>query len=463
MRLAAVLGLVLVLGAGTAGSSAAQVVALDGGDRSGDGGPVLAGGRVVFGDSAGRVLRLFSAAPDGTGRQSLPPLSLDGDVGGWNLAADGERVAVRLTRRLRGSRYRTELFAGRLGEPLSELASRLREHRRLANEPAVWVGRDEVVTLERIGGSGGPQAIARSAAGAPRTVTLPPGADPSRLAVAGGLVAAPVPHNPALDRAVVVADLATGAELRRIPILGTGAPVLRLALGADGSVAFVSEVLGAGLVLFWAPAGASGFAVYHPPALPDGLVVSGNRAAIVTPAPGPAGQRVAVVELPGVLPPDLRSLHRAPVAFRGPVHAYVRSLAFDGAHVAWASDHCQLAAAMRSASRRSIPRGPCLRTVIATVEFGVSTIERFIRRRVIPVEVRCISGPGRLCRVRATAFGNVPIGSLSARVRQGRSRRLLVPVRGQRALQAVRRQPDLVLFCFRTRDPSGPTGRTGVC
>jgi hypothetical protein len=65
--------------------------------------------------------------------------------------------------------------------------------------------------------------------------------------------------------------------------------------------------------------------------------------------------------------------------------------------------------------------------------------------------------------VRATAFGNVPIGSLSARVRQGRSRRLLVPVRDRRALRAVRGQPDLVFFCFRMRDPSGRTGRTGVC
>lgn len=262
---------------------------------------------------------------------------------------------------------------------------------------------------------------------------------------------------------MVVADLATGAELRRIPILGTGAPVLRLALGADGSVAFASEVLGAGPVLFWSPAGTGGFAIFHPPPNPEALAVSGNRAAILTPARGPAGQRVAVVDLPGVLPPDLRSLYRAPVAFSGPVHAYVRSLAFDGAQVAWASDHCQLVADVRSASRWSVPRGPCLRTEIGTVEFDVTTIERFIRRRVVPVEVHCISGPARLCRLRATAFGNVPIGSISARVRQGRTRRLLVPVRGQRALRAVRRRPDLVLFCFRMRDPSGRTGRTGVC
>jgi hypothetical protein len=187
------------------------------------------------------------------------------------------------------------------------------------------------------------------------------------------------------------------------------------------------------------------------------------QAAIVTPAPGPAGQRVQVVELPDVLPPDLRRLHRAPVLFRGPVHAHVRSLAFDGTHVTWASDHCQLVARLESAPRRSIPRGPCLRTVIATVEFDVRTVERFIRRGVVPAEVRCLSGPGRLCRVRATAFGNVPSGSLTARIRQGRSRRLLVPIRGRRALRAVRRQPDLVLFCFRMRDPSGRTGQTGIC
>jgi hypothetical protein len=463
LRVATALCVALVLGAMAADSVSAQVVALDGGDRGASAGPVLAGGRVVFGDSARRALRLFSAAPDGAARQPLPPLSLDGELGSWDLAADGDRVAVRLSRRLRGSRYRTELFAGRLGEPLSGLASGLREHRRLANEPAVWVAGDEVVTLERMGNSGRVAAIARAAGRAPRTVTLPRGTDPSRLTVAGSLVAAPVPRNPDLDRAVVVADRATGAELRRIPILGTGAPVLRLALGADGSVAFVSEVLGAGLVLFWSPAGSDGFAIYHPPAQPDGLAVAGNRAAIVTPAPGPAGARVAVVDLPAVLPPGLRTLHRAPVAFRGPVHAYVRSLAFDGGHVAWSSDHCQLIADMRSASRRSIPRGPCLRTEIATLEFHVTTIERFIRRRVVPVAVRCISGPGRLCRVRATAFGNVPIGSVTARIRQGAARRLLVRVRSRKALRAVRRRPDLVLFCFRMRDPSGRTGRTGVC
>jgi hypothetical protein len=455
---AAVLALVATAAASPA---TAQVVPLDGGDRRGSGGPVLAGGRVVFGDSSGRVLRLSSAAPDGSDRRPLPPLSAGGDLGGWELGTDGERLAVRLTRLVRGSRYRTELFAGRLGEPLSELASGLREHTRMASQPAVWVAGDEVIALERH--AGGLRATARTSPGSARTLVLPPRADPRRLAVAGGLVAAPVRRNPSLDRAVVVADIATGAELRRIPIAAGGAAVLRLALGTDGSVAFTSELFGIGQVLFWSPAGSSGFAVYDSPAQPDGLALSGRRAAIVTPAPGPAGQRVQVVELPDILPPDLRRLHRAPVAFTGPVHAYVRSLAFDGTHLAWSSDHCQLVASLDSASRRSIPRGPCLRTVVATAEFDVQTIERFVRRRVVPAEVHCIWGPGRLCRVRATAFGNVPIGSLSARVRQGRSRRLLVPVRDRRALRAVRGQPDLVFFCFRMRDPSGRTGRTGVC
>jgi hypothetical protein len=183
----------------------------------------------------------------------------------------------------------------------------------------------------------------------------------------------------------------------------------------------------------------------------------------VSTAPGPAAQRVEVVQLPGVLPAELRRLHHAPLLFRGPAHAYMRSLAFDGTHLAWDSDHCRLAAGVRSASRWSIPRGPCLRTEIATREFAVETIRRSIRRRYIPVDVHCISGPGRRCRARATAFGNVPIGSLTARVRQGRTRRLRVPVRDRRALRAVRRQPDLVFFCFRMRDPSGRTGRTGVC
>ena len=226
---------------------------------------------------------------------------------------------------------------------------------------------------------------------------------------------------------------------------------------------FASDLFGIGPVLFWSPAGSSGFAVYDSPAQATGLSLAGGRAAIVRWAPGPAGQRVEVVELPEVLPPDLRRLHRAPVVFRGPIHDYVRSLAFDGTHLAWGTDHCRLVASLQSAPRRSIPRGPCLRTVIATTEFGVTTVEKFVRRRVVPAEVRCISGPGRLCRVRATAFGNVPIGSLTARIRQGRSRRLLVPIRGRRALRAVRRQPDLVLFCFRMRDPSGRTGQTGAC
>jgi hypothetical protein len=463
LRVAAALCIALVLGAVTAAPTAAQVVALDGGDRRAFAGPVLAGGRVVFGAPAGGTLRLFSAAPDGADRKPLPSLSVDGDLVSSYMATDGERLAVRLSRWLGGSRYRTELFAGPLGEPLSELASGLREHVRLTSEPVVWIAGDEVVTLERTGRSGRVAAVARAAGRAPRTLTLPPGADPRRLAVAGSLVAAPVPRNPELDRAVVVADRSTGAELRRIPILGPGAPVIHLAIGADGSVAFASEVPGAGLVLFWSPAGSDGFAIYHPPAQPDGLAVAGNRAAIVTPAPGPAGARVAVVDLPAVLPPGLRTLHRARVAFRGPAHAYVRSLAFDGSHIAWRSDRCQLVANVRSASRRSIPRGPCLRTEITTLEFGVSTIKRFIRRGVVPAAVRCISGPGRLCRVRATAFGNVPIGSVTARIRQGAARRLLVRVRGRQALRAVRRRPDLVLFCFRMRDPSGRTGRTGIC
>jgi hypothetical protein len=101
--------------------------------------------------------------------------------------------------------------------------------------------------------------------------------------------------------------------------------------------------------------------------------------------------------------------------------------------------------------------------VIATAEFGLETLKRSIRRRVVPAEVYCLTGPRRLCRVRAIAFGNVPIGSLAARIRQGRSRRLLVPIRGRRALRELRRQPDLVFFCFRMRDPSGKTGETGAC
>lgn len=466
MRFAGAAGLTLALMALAAATPpvGAQVIPLDGGDRRGDGGPVLTDGRVVFGDSVGRVLRLSSAAPDGTDRRQLPPLSLGGELADWELATDGERLAVRLAREAGAPRYRIELFAGRLGEPLAELASGLRDPRGMASQPAVWVAGDEVITLERTAGSNAVRATARVRAGAPRTVVLPPGADPRRLAVSGGLVAAPIRRNSALDRAVVVADFATGSVLRRVPILGgRGAPVLRLALGPDGSVAFTSAVAPVGHVLFWSPAGTSEFAIYDPPAQANGLVVSGRRAAIVSPAPGPTGQRVAVVDLPSTLPAELRRVHHAPVVFSGPVHDYVRSLAFDGTHLAWATDHCQLVASVESAPRWSIPRGPCLRTVIATAEFGLETLKRSIRRRVVPAEVYCLTGPRRLCRVRAIAFGNVPIGSLAARIRQGRSRRLLVPIRGRRALRELRRQPDLVFFCFRMRDPSGKTGETGAC
>lgn len=292
-------------------------------------------------------------------------------------------------------------------------------------------------------------------------VALPPGADPSVVAVAGNLGVAPVPEG-----ALVVFDLRSGAEVRQVS-LGAYDPVNLdgLAVSASGDVAATVPAGDGTGVLVWAPAGASRVRELATGGSRLGRVaVAGGRVAYVTGAGLREGVRVVVVDPAAVRDPTAgaraaASPHRAtgpahavasrraaapphrprgparaltprraaasaPAArgevLRGPAVYDVTSLSFDGAWVGFATPSCLYVA---SASGATLPAGPCPRTVVAA--------ER-LRGASPRLRVACINAAARTCRVRASARGR----TVTATVRRGQARVISVP-RGQLRVRTV--------------------------
>lgn len=271
-------------------------------------------------------------------------------------------------------------------------------------------------------------------------IALPPGADPSVVAVAGGLGVAPVPEG-----ALVVFDLRSGVEVRQVS-LGALDPVNLdgLALSPAGDVA-ASVPVGDGTgALVWAAAGESRVRVIARGERLGRVAVAGRRVAHVTGAGLREGVRVVVVDPAAVRDVDASAAAwtrragaapanpAAPAAaaalspadrgevLRGPAVYDVTSLSFDGAWVGFSSPTCLYVA---SGSGATLPAGPCARTEIAAEP---------LRGDAPRLRVACINAPARTCRVRASAGGR----TVTRTVRRGQARVLSVP-RGRLQVRTV--------------------------
>lgn len=282
-------------------------------------------------------------------------------------------------------------------------------------------------------------------------VTLPPGADPTVVAVAGTLGVAAVPEG-----ALVIFDLRSGVEVRQVS-LGPYDPVNLdgLALGPDGSVAATVPAGDGTGVLVWAPAGASRVRELAVGGSRLGRVaVAGGRVAYVTGAGLREGVRAVVVDpaalrdtgaraaragaaragapnagaaRAGAAPAPTAGVARAGAALgpnargevlRGPAVTDVTSLSFDGAWLGFSTPSCLYVA---SGSAATLPAGPCARTEVAAAAVRGG------------VRVACINAPARACRVR--------VGARTVSVPRGQARRIKGPAR------------------VRTVDPDGRTRR----
>lgn len=299
-------------------------------------------------------------------------------------------------------------------------------------------------------------------------IALPPGADPSVVAVAGGLGVAPVPEG-----ALVVFDLRSGVEVRQVS-LGALDPVNLdgLALSPAGDVAATVPVGDGTGALVWAAAGESRVRVIARGERLGRVAVAGRRVAHVTGAGLREGVRVVVVD-PGAVRDAGASAGRpasgtagaaaasraaapraaapraaapraaapraaapraaAPRAagaalspadrgevLRGPAVYDVTSLSFDGAWVGFSTPTCLYVA---SGSGATLPAGPCVRTEIAAEP---------LRGDAPRLRVACINAPSRTCRVRASAGGS----TVTRTVRRGQARVVTVP-RGRLQVRTV--------------------------
>ena len=147
------------------------------------------------------------------------------------------------------------------------------------------------------------------------------------------------------------------------------------------------------------------------------LAVAGALAAVAVPRRG----EIVLLDLPS-----------------GAVRARVPLGDFDGEHVAWATDGCQLVADVDSPRVDAIPRGPCLRTEAAfTLEVPSS----------VRVKVRCIAAPGPRCRIDLRVYG---------RSRRLARRVVTVPRRRERTVRVpVRAEGGITVLYGRVVDPDG--------
>jgi hypothetical protein len=229
---------------------------------------------------------------------------------------------------------------------------------------------------------------------------------------------------------IVLLDLPSGAARGRVPMGEfAGTDLLGLAVSEAGDVALTVEDGAGADYLGWAPAGAAeprivlgGDAFGH-------VSTAAGRIAMVQPAMRLDAARVVVLDPAGETPR---------VLFRGPPSAYVRGLDFDGEHVAWATDGCQLVADVDSPRVDVIPRGPCLRTEAAfTLEVPSS----------VRVKVRCIAAPGSRCRIDLRVYG---------RSRRLARRVVTVPRRRERTVRVPVRAADGIAVVYgRVIDPDG--------
>jgi hypothetical protein len=335
------------------------------------------------------------------------------------------------------------------GGPLNTALTRLRSTPTgavMATDRDFWAWAGGFVTLERSGKT--LRAVVTDDRGGIRVLALPAGAEPRTLAVSATTAAVVV----ARER-VAVLDLASGAVVRTV-VLGEvrDYDVTSLSVAADGALAVTAD--SGSDVLAWAPVGAQQFQVVMTGDRFGLVHVAGGRIAFVAPGGKTDAARPVVVEPRAGGEPTL--------LFRGPPAFQVESLDFDGVHVAWATQACQLVAkAEPAASTVTVPAGPCARTEVSITSFATPEIPR--RNPGLPVYVRCLTAPTARCRldVRAYGFDGKRLGRLRTTVPRGARRLLRVPL-GRRDADRLRRADDNpTYFIIRTIDADGKIRRLG--
>ncbi|MBE2314827.1 hypothetical protein DVA67_002480 [Solirubrobacter sp. CPCC 204708] len=438
-------GLVLAGALFAAAPAGAQSVEALEARELGEGGPVLDAGTVVWSrGEGGDGVRVSARAAAGgpvahLGRASSGAAS----AGSWRLAAGAGRVGLRVVSGRGG--VGALLSAPFGGAPLRRSVPR---GATMAADRDFWAWSGGYVTLERSGPALG--AVVTGADGSVRRLALPAGARVRTLAVAGSLAAVSV------GQAVVVFDLATGAEVRRVAL--DAMSVGSLSVDPSGALAATGESEYGVDVLAWAPVGAGAFEVVTTGG-DFGLVsLAGGRIAYVASRGLDEGARAVVVEpRPGSENPT--------VLFRGPPAFQIETLDFNGSHVAWSSQACQfLSLAAPAASGVTVPAGPCARSDVAVTVYSTPTLGH--RNPSLPVIIRCLTAPTAGCRVDVRAYeigrSGSRLGRARATVPRGARRTVRVPI-GARAAARLRRA-DIeggAYYVIRTIDPDGRTRQVG--
>ena len=404
-----------LLGAITlAPAAAADVRALA--DRDFQGAPALDGDRVVYVNPDHNRLRVFQQplAGGAAGELARVPEPSSRIVGRptWDLAAGAAGLALRM-QPVSGP---SQLLAGPPRGPLA-LIRRGNRGAPLVEERDLFSVPGGPLVVERTNRSGSRlRAVLRPPGGPARVLELPAGADLHNLAVAGALAAV------ATGDEIVVLDLPSGAVRRRLPLgILAGAPLFSLGVSPVGDVALVVEDGGGQDVLGWAPAGASEPRIVLVDDQFDHVRTAGGLIAMEVPAMRGDAARVAVFDPESDLSRPL---------FLGPPAAAVRGIDFDGRHVAWATDGCQLVADVGAPAIDIAPAGPCVRTEASFTEYVPSSVR---------YRIRCIASPGRRCRIDVRVYGLR--GRLARRmvtIPRGRARIVRVPVRGELVYTAAR-------------------------
>ncbi len=315
--------------------------------EGGGAGPALLDGRVLWG-SGGQV---FSAPALGG-----PAAVLGGGLslaGGAELVTGSGQVAVRSGSAL--SAFGASGFA--------RVAPAFGAPPLFRVVPSVQPSAAGLVTMEDDG-------VWLRRGGRREEVALPPGADPSHVAVAGALGVAPVPEG-----AMIVFSVVDGTEGRQIS-LGPydGFNVSGLSMSAGGDVAATVPVGDGTDALVFSPAGSERVRVLARGVRFGRVAVGASGVAFVSGDGLREGVRVVVVGFDG------REV------FRGPPTVDVGSMVLDGGVVGWSTPSCRF---VGWSSRYTIPAGPCLRSEVALARVAGGT------------RVACINAATRRCHVRA--------------------------------------------------------------
>lgn len=459
LRTGCCLAVGVVVAAGAPAAADGRVRALAVGEVSA--GPVLAGDRVLWGESrlssidassSGMAFRLRSVSLAGGRTVTVVRRRVDGADPTW-LALDASpfRAALALASRPRDPRIGRprEAFAlaGPPGGPFALVAGSDSPERATPEALHVEVADDTVVAVER-----SPDRVVVHRPAAPPAELAPPAeAEAAGLVAEGGFIAFPVRRSEDDPRGdeVVVAELATGAVRYRVAVRGG---LLRFDLQADGKVA----VLGGGDRLAWAsPAEPRLHRLRVPATLrPEELQVAADRIVVRATGPpvptggsGTSADRLLVVDLQG----------RA--AAVTPRTVSLRGVGFDGRRLAWSASGCVLVSDLRGRPPAAIPRGPCPR--VETVVEDLPPVQLSPRRRAVPASLTCISAAGGRCRGevrlliddRRRRDDSAIVARAPYRLLAGRrgSVHLTVPVRWLPRL----RRGAAVRIEARTRDPQG--------